>query len=305
MRVLVVDDNEINLEIQKMTLESCGLDVDTAESGEEAVELAEKHDFSIIFMDINMPGMNGYTACKLIRKTNKDVAVIALSADNPKNDSRFAESGMTDYLLKPLQADALKKMLKKYMNIQAETRTANAENVIFDYDELISVIKDEKAVLRLLNQFISVHNRDCELLNDYIKAGNFSDAREIMHDIRGISGNMFCRRLYKLSCELNNELKQECSESLDSFTEIWNTTFRTLEEYHDKLEKKYPTKENPTEWKTLWNSFIALCYEFDISAVDIFTEHMQSFMANMSAGKFKELKKAVLNYDFLWISENM
>lgn len=305
MRVLVVDDNEINLEIQKMMLESCGLEVDTAESGKEAVELAEKHDFSIIFMDINMPEINGYTACKLIRETNKDVAVIALSADNPKNDSRFEESGMTDYLIKPLQADELKKLLKKYMDIQTEIKTSNAENVIFDYDGLISVIKDERAVLRLLNQFISVHNRDCELLNENIKAGNFSDARQIMHNIKGISGNMFCRKLYKMSCALNDELKKECFGSIGEFTEIWDITVRTLEEYHDKLDEKYPSKVSTTDWKTLWNSFISLCYEFDISAVDIFTEHMQLFMANMGAEKFKQLKKAVLNYDFLWISDNM
>lgn len=305
MRVLVVDDNEINLEIQKMMLESCGLEVDTAESGKEAVELAGKHDFSIIFMDINMPEINGYTACNLIRKTNKDVAVIALSADNPENDSRFEESGMTDYLIKPLQADELKKLLKKYMDIQTEIKTSNAENVIFDYDGLISVIKDERAVLRLLNQFISVHNRDCELLNENIKAGNFSDARQIMHNIKGISGNMFCRKLYKMSCALNDELKKECFGSIGEFTEIWDITVRTLEEYHDKLYEKYPSKASTTDWKTLWNSFISLCYEFDISAVDIFTEHMQLFMANMGAEKFKHLKKAVLNYDFLWISDNM
>ncbi|MDE7365581.1 MAG: response regulator [Ruminococcus sp.] len=305
MRVLVVDDNEINLEIQQMMLESCGLDVDTAESGKDAVELAKTHDFSIIFMDINMPEMDGYTACKLIRETDKDVSVIALSADNPEDDSRFAESGMNGYLMKPLQIDDLKKLLKNYMDIQAETRIADAENVIFDYDGLMSVIKDEKAVQRLLNQFISVHNRDCELLNERVQAGNFLEAREIMHNIRGISGNMFCHRLYKLSCELNSELRQEHFESLDEFTKIWNITVRTLEEYHNKLEKKYPAKENKTDWNTLWNSFISLCYEFDISAVDIFTEHIQSFIANMSAEKFKQLKKAVLNYDFLWISDNM
>lgn len=305
MRVLVVDDNDINLEIQKMTLESCGLDVDTAESGKEAVELAREHNFSIIFMDINMPGIDGYTACKLIRETDKEVTVIALSADNPEDDSRFAESGMNDYLIKPLQADALKKMLKKYMDIQAEIKSANEENVIFDYDGLINVIRDEKIVLRLLNQFISVHNRDCEILNENVKNGDFAEARKIMHNIRGISGNMFCRRLYKLSCKLNSELRQEHSESLSEFTEIWGITFRTLKEHHDKLEKKYPAKEDKTDWNTLWKSFIALSYEFDISAVDIFTEHMQSFMANMSAEKFKQLKKAVLNYDFLWISDNM
>ncbi|MDE5853836.1 MAG: hypothetical protein K2H19_02090 [Ruminococcus sp.] len=59
------------------------------------------------------------------------------------------------------------------------------------------------------------------------------------------------------------------------------------------------------EWNSLWDNFILLCREFDISAVDIFSENIQTFIANMSNEKFIKLKKAVLDYDFMWISDNM
>ncbi len=306
IKVLLVDDNEINLEIQSLMLEGCGLDVTTADSGETAVELAGKQDFSLIFMDINMPEMDGYTACGLIRKKNKSVPVIALSADRiSADDSRFTESGMSGSLLKPLQINELKELLSKYINIDSAETVHDSDDVIFDYDELIAVMKDEKAVLRVLKQFLSIHNRDCEILTEYAENGNFIGAREILHNITGISGNMFCKRLYRLSCSLSAELKQERYYSLKEFTEVWNLTFKALSECHINLSEKYPSDDYKSDWKTLWESFFSLACEFDISAVDIFTENIQSFMANMNAEKFKKLKKYVLNYDFLWISENM
>lgn len=306
MKVLLVDDNEINLEIQSLMLESCELDVTTADSGKTAVELIEEHDFFLVFMDINMPEMDGYTACGLIREKDKTVPVIALSADRiSADDRRFIESGMSGSLLKPLQMTELKELLSKYINIDTSETVNDSDDVIFAHDELMAVMKEEKAVLRVLKQFLSIHGRDCEMLAEYIRNGNFIGAREILHNITGISGNMFCKRLYRLSCSLSAELKQERYDSLKEFTQVWNLTFSTLSEYHDKLAEKYQSDNYKSDWKTLWESFFSLACEFDISAVDIFTENIQSFMANMKAEDFKRLKKSVLNYDFLWISDNM
>lgn len=306
IKVLLVDDNEINLEIQSLMLESCGLDVTTVDRGESAVEFARKQNFSLIFMDINMPEMDGYTACGLIRKKDKSVPVIALSADRiSADDSKFIESGMSASLLKPLQMTELKELLSRYIDIGSTETVHDSDDVIFAYDELIAVMKDEKSVLRVLKQFLSIHSRDCEVLSEYAENGNFIGAREILHNITGISGNMFCKRLYRLSCSLSAELKQERYDSLREFTEVWNLTFSTLTEYHAKLAEKYSSDDYKSDWKTLWESFFSLACEFDISAVDIFTENMHSFMANMKADDFRRLKKSVLNYDFLWISENM
>lgn len=306
IKVLLVDDNEINLEIQSLVLESCQLDVTTADSGKTAVKLIEEQDFSMVFMDINMPEMDGYTACGLIREKDKSMPVIALSADKiSADDSRFIESGMSDSLLKPLQMTELKELLGKYINIDTAEAVHDSDDVIFAHDELIAVMKDEKAVLRVLKQFLSIHGRDCEILAEYVRNSNFIGAREILHNITGISGNMFCKRLYRLSCSLSAELRQERYNNLEEFTQVWNLTFSTLAEYHDRLAEKYQSDDYKSDWKTLWESFFSLACEFDISSVDIFTENIQSFMANMKADDFKRLKKSVLNYDFLWISDNM
>lgn len=287
-------------------LENCGFEVTETDSGKSAVELAESNDFFMIFIDINMPEMDGYTACELIRNKNKSVPVIALSADKiSENDSRFTESGMSGFLLKPLQSADLKKLLNKYTDVDDDSNFTASSESVFDYNGLVAVMKDEKAVLKILEQFINIHGRDSEMLAKNIDDMDFRGARAIIHNIKGISGNMFCKKLYRVSCNLSSELKQECSYSLEKFMEIWDITLNTLKEYHDRLIKKYPSCNYKSDWNTVWKNFLSLACEFDISAVDIFTENMQLFMENMDYNQFMQLKKAVLDYDFLWISENI
>lgn len=303
LKVLLVDDNEINLEIQSLMLKNCGLDITTADNGKSAVEIARQQDFALIFMDINMPEMDGFTACRLIRETNKSVPVIALSADRAEEDSRFALSGMSGSLLKPMQAVELNELLSRYISV--DTAVPAEDDAVFAYDEFLAVMKDEKAIMRILKQFLSVHKKDCEMLAEDIINKNFIGAREILHNITGISGNMFCKKLYEISCSLSAELKQERSDSLEEFMDVWNITFGELTRQYDILSEKYLSDNYKSDWKSLWENFFSLACEFDISAVDIFTENIQSFIENMNTKDFRKLRKAVLNYDFLWISENM
>lgn len=289
-------------------LESCGLTVIAAESGEDAIKLFDEYDFFMIFMDINMPVMDGYETAEIIRQKNKSVPIIALSADKiTEDDERFRKSGMNGSLLKPLQMEDLKEILNKYLIIDFAENNNNTDSAdsVFSYDELLLVMKDEKAVLQILRQFLSIHNRDCKLLAENIKSENFIGAREILHNIIGISGNMFCKKLYNISCSLSSELKQGTAESLNEFSEVWEETFKELTEYYNNLNEKYPQDKTDAEWDSLWDNFISLCREFDISAVDVFSENIQTFIENMSAEKFSKLKRAVLDYDFMWISDNM
>lgn len=287
-----------------MMLESCGLEVLTATSGAEAVEMAENQDFFMIFMDIHMPEMDGYEASRLIRKTNKSVPVIALTADSISEvENKFAESGINGYLSKPLQTDELQELLQNYININPISENERSDRY-FDYDALSAVFHDDKAVQRLLTQFISVHGDDCENLRQNVISENYIFAREILHNIIGISGNLFCKKLYSISCRLSSELKKEYSDSFDTFEEVWD---KTVSEIESCIKKETESPEVPVKKKfpEIWNEFFSLCSEFDISAVDLFTENHRLFMDNMEKSLFEHLETAVMNYDFLWISENM
>ena len=127
MRVLLVEDNEMNREIAREILEDEGVIVETAEDGDIAVEMLKKtadrgeyYYYKAVLMDIQMPRMNGYEATKIIRgiKVPKGIRmpIIALSANAFEEDKRKSfEAGMDDHISKPVNILELKETLAKYL----------------------------------------------------------------------------------------------------------------------------------------------------------------------------------------------
>lgn len=105
LRVLLVDDNPMNLLVAKAHLTRMGHDVATAQDGLGAVELFQGGRFDAVLMDIQMPRMNGYDASRHIREVlgDRDVPIIALSAGAAgANRSAALESGMNEFVAKPV-----------------------------------------------------------------------------------------------------------------------------------------------------------------------------------------------------------
>ncbi len=109
-RVLVADDEPINREVAKMLLEEAGLAVDTADDGAEAVAMASQTRYAAIFMDVQMPDVDGLEATRRLRaqpETNS-VPIIAITASAFTEDkTRCLAAGMSDVLIKPYHPDAL------------------------------------------------------------------------------------------------------------------------------------------------------------------------------------------------------
>lgn len=121
-KVLVIEDNLTNQIVARGLLGLLGVDVVLAENGQEGVEQARSEHFDLIFMDCQMPVMNGYDATKAIRqfvdsRTTSDVTIIALSASaiQEEIDECFAV-GMNDYLAKPISQNTLIAVLSKWLD---------------------------------------------------------------------------------------------------------------------------------------------------------------------------------------------
>lgn len=117
--VLVVDDNNINRKVAVYLLKELNANVTEVASGEEAVDLAAKQSFDIIFMDIRMPIMSGIEATKLIRSregADKHTPIIACTAHALEEEQNsFIAQGMDDCLIKPLSDDKLKDIIEKWV----------------------------------------------------------------------------------------------------------------------------------------------------------------------------------------------
>ena len=121
-RVLVVDDEPINREVALMQLEAVDLVADTAEDGAEAVAMARKNRYAAIFMDVQMPKLNGLEATQEIRQLPgyRDTPIIAMTANAFAEDKAHCiAAGMNDFLIKPFNPDELFAALLRSLNRRA------------------------------------------------------------------------------------------------------------------------------------------------------------------------------------------
>ena len=123
IRILVVEDNELNREIAKELLEDIGYLVETAEDGESAVLMIRRSDrdyYDAVLMDIQMPGIDGYEAARNIRRLfdceHEQIPIIAMTANAFEDDMEKARgAGMNAYIAKPVDPEAVKKILEQVL----------------------------------------------------------------------------------------------------------------------------------------------------------------------------------------------
>lgn len=104
-KILIVEDDLMNMELFRDLLENQGYKIYEATDGREALELASKNKFDLILMDIQLPGMDGLSATKIIKQDskNKDTAIVALTAYAMKGDKeRIEGAGCEGYITKPI-----------------------------------------------------------------------------------------------------------------------------------------------------------------------------------------------------------
>jgi CheY-like chemotaxis protein len=120
-RILVVDDNSINLKVALKMLNVYGLNTGTATNGREAIQMLSTRPFDLVLMDIQMPVMDGYEATARIRDPHSnvrahDVPIIAMTANAMKGDrEKCLQAGMEDYISKPIDPNELRSLLDKWL----------------------------------------------------------------------------------------------------------------------------------------------------------------------------------------------
>ncbi|KAK1750573.1 putative signal transduction histidine-protein kinase [Echria macrotheca] len=134
LRVLVADDNSTNIEVVSRMLKLEDIyDVTIAKDGQEAYDLVKANmennqRFDVIFMDIQMPNLDGLQSTRLIRKMGYSAPIVALTAfSEESNVKECMESGMDEFLSKPIRRPALKQVLRKFATIEEEPETASSQ----------------------------------------------------------------------------------------------------------------------------------------------------------------------------------
>ncbi len=250
--ILLVEDNALNREIIHGMLANSGIVIDDAHDGRLAVEKfkAAPDRYELILMDIQMPVMDGYEACRQIRELNMDIPIVALTAHALMRDiQRTREAGMNEHLNKPIEVEKLFAALLKYISQKCDivqTEETPEEKALsgvlsgltcIDVDSGLSrLMGNRRLYVKLLRNFAVEYNGVQETLSQLMEDDPTSGAR-MVHTIKGLSAAIGAEALHKASVELDQahdpELIPEFCLELDRVI----TQIKTLPEAEDLEDK--------------------------------------------------------------------
>lgn len=134
-KILIVDDNKVNLKVAEGLLRPYHMNVETADSGSRAIEMVQNEHFDLVFMDHMMPVMDGVDATKIIRELQGEyfqkVAIVALSANAVRGAKEmFLEAGMNDFVAKPIEMRSMDRTLRRWLPEDKIISNKNAEEAV-------------------------------------------------------------------------------------------------------------------------------------------------------------------------------
>ena len=217
LKLLLVDDVQENIMLTKIRLEKGGHQVSCAENGLEAVAAAKQTAFDLILMDIQMPEMDGYEATRAIRLLpehnghNKTVPIVALTANAMKEVvDKVKAAGMDDHVVKPIDFAALFDTIHRLAKVpvkapeaaQPAVTSKKGQAPLIDFKGGIEAWMDEDAFYKALHGFAERNKPTYCDLSRAVSSGDMKAADSIVHKVKGASGNLALKRLYQLSCDM-------------------------------------------------------------------------------------------------------
>ena len=238
--ILVVEDNRANQQVAQAMLERLGCKCSMASNGIEALKLLEGTEYDAIFMDCNMPDMDGYEATQKIRQLKNEVAqipIIAMTANVLDGDrEKCIQAGMNDYTSKPLKLDTLAAKLERWLGLPPEndmefdtTKTLTSHDIQFDINEKSAI---DPAVISELrenvgdgfNDMVEVYIEDMGILLRSLEKSvlekNPSTLIHYAHSIKGSSSNFGAMRLAHIAKQLEDIGRKNTTSSARDLVQI-------------------------------------------------------------------------------------
>jgi signal transduction histidine kinase/ligand-binding sensor domain-containing protein/DNA-binding response OmpR family regulator len=227
--VLLADDNRVNQKVALGALQRLGLTVDVANNGEEAVAAWAAGIFDLILMDCQMPVMDGYQAAREIRaretRANR-TPIIALTADAMKGTEQLCrESGMDDYLTKPIDRDRLSEVVNRYLSPSAPQALAESRELEPDRIEsssapvdwerlMITADNDRDFAGELVQIFIESGDSVLQDIRGALERGDMAALGRAAHSLKGSSANMCASLASEAAARLESAARAGVAEDV-------------------------------------------------------------------------------------------
>ncbi len=259
--ILVAEDARTNQVLIKSLLKRLGMKVTIAEDGNQAVQEAMSKQFDLIFMDIEMPNMNGYEATMALRKEGLKTPIVALTAYAMKgDDEKCFAAGCDDYISKPIDRNKLFEILNKYLSAGSEDICRQVDSVKSDVEQLsrlcseststddapaepadeqysecpvdIEIIKkiydDEEVLKETVKIFLEEAHQTIELLADAISAKDSNNVKMHAHKLKGLARHVAARKLSDMLYDLETKGRKEELEGSETLFDDIRTEFDKL-----------------------------------------------------------------------------
>ncbi|MBF0275245.1 MAG: response regulator, partial [Nitrospinae bacterium] len=223
-RALLVEDNLINQQVATELLQQEGLVVELAQNGFEGVEKACSKEYEIVFMDMQMPIMDGLEATRKIREKGKDLPIIAMTANAMAGDrKKTAEAGMNAHIAKPINPDELRKILKQWI---VRTKVEDApEKTLQDekkepqelpkveglnvQEALYNMRGSSELYKKLLKIFMEDNSHFIEKITEKIDKNETKTGHIMSHTLKGTAASMGAKNISAIAEKLELAFKEE------------------------------------------------------------------------------------------------
>lgn len=254
-RILIAEDNPTNRLVVESMMRHLGVRFDSASNGREAINLLERFPYDMVFMDCQMPVMDGYQATREIRTFDKgpfnpDIPIIAMTANALVDDKgKCQAAGMNDYLAKPINLEQVSLMIARWLPAKKQTEKEGptspntglarepASSQVFNEQSMSALLMhDEALISSVIETFMSDIPSVIEQLRADVEAGKLEAASRSAHRIKGAADNVGGRALRSVARSMETAAKmQDQGESLRLFKELEHAFTRLQEALQTRL----------------------------------------------------------------------
>ncbi|NJC96232.1 MAG: hypothetical protein C3F07_05165 [Anaerolineales bacterium] len=230
LRVLVVDDDELNRRMMRLLLAREDHDIHVAASGLEALDAIKSLEFDLVLMDLQMPEMDGIETSRRIREwegEGRHTYIVALTASFlPEKGRELFEAGIDNYISKPFEVEHLRQMMRYGLDhrrldpqigaAQDATNTPAGKPDV-DYNRGIRQVGGDEGIYReLLGDFIKELPEKLETLQSHYERGDLEALSRAAHNLKGVSSNLGALQLSEYAANLEKQSGGSYTDSLKS-----------------------------------------------------------------------------------------
>jgi PAS domain S-box-containing protein len=251
-RILLAEDNELNQQVARGILEQAGLNVSVAANGEEALRMAREGQFDLVFMDIQMPVMDGFEAAQKIMAVPglADLPIVAMTAHVlPEQRQKIKDAGMVDHVFKPIEPSEVYRVLNRWLkadDLPAESPSAEGNtdlSALSDFDvegALARFLDDRNAYVEALVQVGQEYRLAASEVRAHLDRGELTEARQLVHSLRGMCANIGAVGVADEASSLELCLESESLQELDALFDSFRDAFEAMLGNIGRLQSSAP-----------------------------------------------------------------